>query len=141
MRIIRARQQAELLAAFQRTAGWADWKNDDSPGFLLDKATLENGHRLSVGQSFLTPGSWGYNIYGPATEDDEWPEIASGPATHGKEEYPRDPSRWSHDFLTREQAREAAEKHYEKLFPIGTDTGGHDSGVDYSDLNKFMGEL
>lgn len=125
-----------LMAKFRhlRTAGWADWRNDDSPGFPLDVAHLENGHRFSVGQSFLTPGAWGYNIYGPATEDEEWPQIAESPVhmVNGKER---------HQNLTREQAREAAEQHYQKLFPIGTDTGSHDSGVDYSDLNKFMGEL
>lgn len=42
---------------------------------------------------------------------------------------------------TREHAIAAAERAYQWLFPLGTDTGGHDSGVDYSDLNKFMGEL
>jgi hypothetical protein len=130
-RIITARDQVQLLGAWWRTAGWADWKADNTPGFPTDLATLENGHRLNVGQSFLTPGAWGYNIYGPATEDNEWPEIATSPVINvqGKER---------HENLTREQARDAAEKHYERLFPIGTDTGKHDSGVDYDDLGKFL---
>lgn len=116
-----------------RTAGWADWKIDPHPTMPIDEAHLENGYRMSVGPSFLTKGSFGYNIYGPPTEQEEWPEIATS-KVHGKEEYPRNPHRWSHDFLTREQARAAAEKHYEQLFPLGTDTGGHDSGVDYDDI-------
>ena len=132
---------AKMTSGRRVTAGWADWKSDDSvPSFPLDSATLENGHRLSVGQSFLTPGSWGYTIYGAPTEDNEWPQIAESPVIN-KDTHPNYPNAWKHEMLTREQARDAAEKHYEKLFPIGTDTGSHDSGVDYSDLNKFMGEL
>jgi hypothetical protein len=42
---------------------------------------------------------------------------------------------------TREHAQAQAEEVYRRLHPIGTNTGGHDSGTDYSDLNKFMGEL
>lgn len=41
----------------------------------------------------------------------------------------------------RESAIAAAESAYQQMFPLGTNTGNHDSGVDYSDLSKFMGEL
>lgn len=44
-------------------------------------------------------------------------------------------------YPTREHAMRAVEERYRQKFPIGTNTGPHDSGVDYSDLNKFMGEL
>ena len=44
-------------------------------------------------------------------------------------------------FPSREQAMRFAEDHYRKLFPIGTNTGPHDSGVDYSDLNSFKDYL
>ena len=37
-------------------------------------------------------------------------------------------------------ARVALEQAYKQMFPIGTNTGPHDSGVDYSDLNRFMEE-
>lgn len=132
MRIIRARHQAELLAAFQRTAGWADWKvTDEWPhlggGAHSEEARLENGHRLNVSSgtwgSNRPPWRWYWGIY----DADDNHVIGSGdhdPPPHSPEE-----------------ARQAAEAAYQKLFPIGTDTGGHDSGVDYSDLNKFMGEL
>lgn len=30
---------------------------------------------------------------------------------------------------------------YQYVYPLGTNTGTHDSGVDYSNLNKFMDEL
>ena len=43
--------------------------------------------------------------------------------------------------MSADEAKQLAEEHYQRLFPLGTDTGRHDSGVDYSDLNKFMGEL
>ena len=135
MRIIRARQLVEMLSPWRKTAGWADWKIDDDLRFPVDSATLENGHRLSVGKSFLTDGAWGYQIYGPPTEEEEWPKIAESPV-HGEKEFPHLPDKWSHDRLTREQARDAAEKHYEQLFPLGTDTGSHDSGVDYDDIMR-----
>jgi hypothetical protein len=49
---------------------------------------------------------------------------------------------WHRDYIpTLEDAKAEAEEHYKKMFPLGTNTGKHDSGVDYSDLNKFMGEL
>jgi hypothetical protein len=37
-----------------------------------------------------------------------------------------------------DEAKNQAQEAYKQMFPIGTNTGGHDSGVDYSDLNSFM---
>ena len=34
-------------------------------------------------------------------------------------------------------AKQQAEEAYQKMFPLGTNTGGHESGNDYSDLNSF----
>lgn len=42
---------------------------------------------------------------------------------------------------TLEDAKAQAQAHYQKMFPIGTNTGGHDSGVDYGDLNSYMRHL
>lgn len=42
---------------------------------------------------------------------------------------------------TLEEAQQQAQEHYQRLFPIGTSTGGHDSGLDYSDLNSYMRHL
>lgn len=39
-------------------------------------------------------------------------------------------------IATREEAQREAEEHYQKMFPIGTSTGFHDSGVDYDDIMK-----
>jgi len=36
---------------------------------------------------------------------------------------------------------QAAEQAYQQKYPIGTNTGPHDSGVDYSDLNSFKDYL
>jgi hypothetical protein len=41
-------------------------------------------------------------------------------------------------YPSREHAMRAIEKRYREKFPIGTSTGGHDSGVDYSDINQIM---
>jgi hypothetical protein len=40
-----------------------------------------------------------------------------------------------------DEAKRQAQNYYHKMFPLGTNTGPHDSGVDYSDLNGFMDGL
>lgn len=40
-----------------------------------------------------------------------------------------------------EEAKSGIENKYKELYPIGTNTGTHDSGVDYSDLNSFKDYL
>jgi hypothetical protein len=42
---------------------------------------------------------------------------------------------------TLDDAKAQAQEHYQGMFPIGTNTGGHDSGLDYSDLNSYMRHL
>ena len=42
---------------------------------------------------------------------------------------------------TLDDAKAQAQSHYEGMFPIGTNTGSHDSGTDYSDLNSYMRHL
>lgn len=132
MRIIRAREQAQLLSAWHRTAGWADWKVTATypqyhPEARDEKAQLENGHHLTIGS-----GNWGNNRgdrWFWHVNDGEGNTLHSWSTGGGEPEYSAD------------AAKQKAEQAYQRLFPIGTDTGKHDSGVDYSDLNKFMGEL
>jgi hypothetical protein len=130
MRIVSAREQVQLLAAWRRTAGWADWKvTNEYPehggGARDEEARLENGHTLGIGSgnwnSNGPPWRWHWHI---SDANDEY-VTGSGednPPAHSPEE-----------------ARQTAEQAYEKIFPAGkANTGPHDSGVDYSDLNKFM---
>jgi hypothetical protein len=137
-RVITAREQVELLARWRRTAGWADWKvTARYPSFGPDAAThearLENGHTMMV-----SSGQWGH---GPANifwdyhiaDQDENTLGYGGSDESGRPEHPI--------IRSAEEAKQKAEDHYRHLFPVGTNTGKHDSGVDYSDLNKFMGEL
>jgi hypothetical protein len=134
MRIVTAREQVEMLAVWRRTAGWADWNVTAryprwGPEARTEEARLENGHSLTV-----SSGNWG----GTSPQHVYWDYHIQDPhgetvAYRGMPGHPR--------IRTADEAKSLAEAHYEQLFPIGTDTGPHDSGVDYSDLNKFMGEL
>lgn len=119
-----------------------DWKPDperdegDDEIWNTHTAPLENGHSLQVWQ-------WGRQYYddpenypnGPGEEDlkhgsgDKWHSQIYGPDEEGLYD------KWGHS--SKEEAMRDAEQHYEKMFPIGTDTGGHDSGTDYSNLNSF----
>lgn len=105
-------------------------------------APLENGHQLMV-RRFDEPGTqwssgpWDYWIHGVST-----PSMPGGVRNY----HPSDDSykTLGHGFKglpSKEHAIQAAEQAYRRLVPLGTDTGSHDSGTDYSDLNKFMGEL
>jgi hypothetical protein len=143
-RIITAREQVHLLAAWRRTA--FDWKPDplSLEGTERHRAALENGHVLAI-QHHPDHG-WNWTMFAPAGHMEG---INGGPPTPITELVTGGGARWkglsgfySTDHLpTKEHARQQAEEAYQKLYPIGTNTGGHDSGTDYSDLNKFMGEL
>jgi len=145
-RVITAREQVQMLAAWRRTA--FDWKPDygsKTIGTERLRAALENGHSLAI-QDHGEYG-WNWSMFAPAGHmEDE----AGGPPIPIRELVTGGGSRWkgvpgsyySTDHLpTKEHARQQAEEAYQKMYPIGTNTGPHDSGVDYSDLNKFMGEL
>lgn len=124
-------------AAVRSTAGWADWKVIERfRGSGLDpdvqQARLENGHTLNV-SSFGRPGkmdNWDYHI------TDDKGEVLG----HGGADDDDNPTggRGGRGIKSLDEAKQLAEEHYRNLFPIGTDTGTHDSGVDYSDLNQLM---
>ena len=131
-----------LMARFRhlRTAGWADWKVVErypsfGPEARTEQAKLENGHTLNIG-SF----SWGRNsnFWDYHITDHEGTPVGWGGAADDNS--PADGQRGT-GIMSADEAKQLAEEHYQRLFPLGTDTGRHDSGVDYSDLNKFMGEL
>ena len=118
-----------------------DWKTREQyagygPGAGFYEAPMENGHTLQV-----SSGQWGgfdpaHMFFDYHIMDPEGQTLAyrGFPAT---DNYP--PTEGTHPprMRTVDEAKKAAEEHYKKLFPIGTDTGPHDSGVDYSDLNSF----
>ena len=121
---------------------------------ILHVAPLENGHELHAWSydGKLWPGlgsnlgpeelGWNWAIVDPS----KYPAEPSKYEEHGDPEHtlagnggdagdPDDP--WHRDHIpTLEDAKAEAEAHYRRLFPIGTDTGGHDSGFDYDDFFK-----
>ena len=123
----------------RRTAGWADWKQvshdddyHDRLGMYTYQADLENGHSLSA---FNDPHkkTWFAYINHPGTraEPDQGADSGLPYSTYVG---------GVHD--SKEAVMQAAEQKYEQMFPVGgSNTGPHDSGTDYSDLSKFMGEL
>lgn len=66
--------------------------------------------------------------------ENEYSWLSSGPDAK-QSPYLREP------YNSRQEAMKGAEDHYKAMFPIGTNTGDHDSGVDYSDLNSFKDQL
>ena len=124
----------------RRTVGHVfDWV--PSKKFHNSEATfahLENGHQLGVFTSTPRDPDEGWDWYlwhGPKDERGNREVIGGGRGWDGD-----DRAHSTDRIPTADDARAAAEDAYSKMFPIGTDTGPHDSGVDYSDLNKFMGE-
>lgn len=101
---------------------------------------MENGHELYCTTIKSKPeDGWQWGIYDNNQED---PNDRAYPIYRGGQNWGRPEKDEPNDHLpTLEHAHRQAEDHYQKLFPVGTDTGSHDSGVDYSDLNKFMGNL
>lgn len=165
MKITTAREQLEMLSPWRQAAQEPSpfpWTKDDrewayGPGTEAYHAPLENGHRLRVWDDTITEPRW-------APGGDIPPEPAGshwkGGFDHGVD-FPSDPDAgppypehpaWTavyeedsplraKAYPTREQAMRAVEKKYREMFPLGTDTGPHDSGIDYSDLNKFKDYL
>lgn len=133
-----------------------DWRPSGGPcpicgtdhgkyGMEEHSAPLENGHVLKVNTYHSTPHlnipadhGWGYEIHDPSKYPEEPSKYEQHDGEHllgaGGGDYHED----QEDFPTRAHAQQAAEQHYQKLFPMGGGgSGGHDSGVDYSDLNSF----
>jgi hypothetical protein len=106
-------------------------------GYEWEEANLENGHQLAVYPHPNDPDEgWDWYLWhGPTQEDGSRDVTGGGRGWDGD-----DRAHSTEHIPTADHARAAAEAAYSELFPIGTDTGPHESGVDYSDLNKFMGE-
>ena len=119
--------------SMRRTA--FDWKNEkwDGPagedfpdGYHRSKT--ENGHHLTV-YRVRRPDGFAWSIYAPHRDSDN-------PATMTMVDGAG--HRYGEEMPSVEHAKAAAEEAYKRLYPIGTDTGPRESGVDYSDLGKFM---
>ena len=125
----------------RRTAGMFDWK--PSKRFHDSEATfahLENGHQLGVFPSNPRNPEDGWDWYvwhGP--KDDRGDRNVTG----GGRGWDGDDRAYSsgHRFPTRDHAQAAAEAAYSQLFPLGTSTGGHDSGVDYTQYMNPQDDL
>jgi hypothetical protein len=117
-----------------------DWQprrftDERSVAYRRQIAPLENGHELHIWEN-LMGGGWGWAVYVPANEQEAHPD--NWPASS---DYGRPGCNGIKMPKTEEEAKAAAEGAYRILFPIGTHTGEHDSGIDYSDLNSFMRAL
>lgn len=146
-----------LMAKFRhlRTAGWGDWTphvDDDGScrpfylqGYGMEGnhdhhlAHLENGHKLEVlgvgRQSWNEePNRW-VAFYHDGQTDDRYPNTRPQDG-HSVINPDHHPSPGNHFWPSKEHAMQAAENAYQKAYPIGTDTGGHDSGVDYDDIMR-----
>ena len=112
-----------------------NWKNEKWDGIAGEdfpegyhRSKTENGHQLYV-YRVRRPDGFAWSIYAPHQDSDN-------PATMTMVDGAG--HRYGDEIPSVEHAKAAAEEAYKKLFPIGTDTGPRESGVDYSDLNKFM---
>lgn len=126
-----------------------DWKPyfAASPTVEGHHARLENGHTLSVHQDHSKPHQgWSWSVTVPKgtiyDADGGNPQQMLELVTGGGKNWEGIHGAYAtHHLPTREHAIEQAQEAYQTLYPIGTDTGGHDSGVDYSDLNSYMRHL
>lgn len=130
-----------------------DWhRHIDAPDLEYHKAPLENGHELHAWQHRGpegTPDGWNWAISDPSGtphgELSEWSHPEEyGHISRGGRDAPLlseddGVEVASDDYIgSLDEAKQQAQEHYQKLFPVGgTGTGGHDSGIDYSDLNSF----
>lgn len=122
---MRIQTQAETYA-LRMAASEFPWQgvphSEDYPDHTRFEARLENGHRLSAHQPL-----W--------TGDSHW--MSAIDTGNYNEDRPFDHWHPAGPFNSPQEAQADAEARYRKMFPIGTNTGPHDSGIDYSDLNKF----
>ena len=113
-------------------------------------APLENGHELHAWSYNHSPTQaalgWTWAVRDPRGDETGWDEDNPMWFAGGGPDSPV----YDEDGDEEEDARypdlgsavRRAEEKYRQLFPVdGPGTGPHDSGVDYSDLNRFMGEL
>lgn len=144
--------------AAMRLIAFADWKNhydgDDWMGGYLTfhKARLENGHELHAWR-YENPEAgqgWNWGVVDPEQPKPEHEYSLPGEFKYlakAGEDAKYDDRQTGGSLIHGDQidsfdeAKQQAQKHYQKIFPIGTDTGFHDSGVDYSDLNSYMRHL
>ena len=135
------------------TEDWAQTVGGE--GLNVFKKPLENGHNLHVwhfDNNLDHNRGWSWAITDPSLappSDSHHPRSSSWLAAGGDTAHHH--NQWSQDMPegaqvvhdqkipNREEAQRQVEEHYQKMFPIGTSTGGHDSGVDY-DLNRIMRE-
>lgn len=140
-RIITAREQVQMLAAWRRTA--FDWKPSTSVhGGERYRAALENGHVLTIDNDPKHGWQWAlFEPSGTMIGDDGIPVPVSDLRTGGGSRWKGIPGATATEHLpTREHAQSQAEDAYRRLYPIGTNTGGHDSGVDYDDFFRNLND-
>jgi hypothetical protein len=118
-----------FLAFDWKPVKWADPEATDE----MYRAKLENGHALSCYQIPDAPDhGWMWSIYEPVKPGEHPnPQAMRYVAGDGGEGL----------YPTFDHARQAAEDEYQQRYPIGTDTGSHDSGNDYTDLSGYMKHL
>lgn len=102
--------------SYGNPSAWQAWQAD-----------LENGHSITVHN---TDGQWKGCINHPGIFGPDYGKDSLGDAMFPHSTTPDES--WSN----REEAARGMEAHYKNLFPLGTNTGGHDSGVDYDDIIK-----
>ena len=141
MRVQTQREAFALRFAADENGLDFDWRGQAK--FPMGRrAQLENGdHMLAYGYS--GGNRWGYMLYGPrihdeTTLDDDkvYHSYSDEPGVHSElldsfMDHPDHP--WHYDDM--HSAMRAAEGHYKSLNRRGA---APSSGVDYSDLNKFM---
>lgn len=137
------RAAARRLVAF-------DWKERElrlgpNVSKTTYRAMMENGHGLVAHEADNPENGFHWSIYEPAPFTPKPGSPMAGLmklVSFGGSGRDQTPSLYSGEHLpTLEHAKQQAEQAYQELYPIGTDTGSHDSGVDYSDLNSYLRHL
>lgn len=111
-------------------------------------APLENGHELHAWSYQHNDRNrdygWTWAIRDPHGDETGWDEDNRMWLSGGGPDSPVYDEDEDEDAIYPDlgSAVKRAEDKYRQMFPVdGPGTGPHDSGVDYSDLNRFMGEL